>query len=265
MVVGAREPFGEPPALAGIDEVGDDQAVGKGQGRLDRFGQPLLHRLLDLEPVDDDVDGVLLLLVQLGWLVGEVMRLAVDQRPAEPRCLELAEELAVLALAAADDRRDDLEARAFLHRQDAVDDLLGGLARDGLAALGAMRAPGTGVEKAQVVVDLGDGADGRPRVAAGRLLVDGHRRRQTFDEVDIGLVHLAEELAGVRAQRFDVAALPLGEDRVERQRGLSRAGETGEHDEGVPRKIDGDVLQVVLARPANNQPFGHPINATDAP
>ena len=41
--------------------------------------------------------------------------------------------------------------------------------------------------------------------------------RQALDEVDVGLVHLAEELAGVRRQRLDVAALALGEDRVERQ------------------------------------------------
>jgi hypothetical protein len=50
-----------------------------------------------------------------------------------------------------------------------------------------------------------------------RLLVDRDRRRQALDEVDVGLVHLAEELAGVGRQRLDVAALALGVDRVERE------------------------------------------------
>ena len=40
---------------------------------------------------------------------------------------------------------------------------------------------------------------------------------EVLDEVDVGLVHLAEELLGVGRKRLDVAALPLGEDRVERQ------------------------------------------------
>ena len=39
--------------------------------------------------------------------------------------------------------------------------------------------------------------------------------RQALDEVDVGLVHLAEELPGVGGERFDVAALALGEDGVE--------------------------------------------------
>ena len=93
----------------------------------------------------------------------------------------------------------------------------GRLPGDRLAADRAVRPAGARPEQAQVVVDLGDGADGRAGVAVGGLLVDRHRRRQALDEVDVGLVHLAEELPGVRRQRLDVPALPLGEDRVERQ------------------------------------------------
>ena len=59
--------------------------------------------------------------------------------------------------------------------------------------------------------------------------------RQALDEVDVGLVHLAEELAGVGRERLDVAALALGEDRVERQAGLARPGQPGEDDQGVAR------------------------------
>ena len=98
-----------------------------------------------------------------------------------------------------------------------VDDLLRGLFGDGFATDGAVRHTDARPQQTQVVVDLGDGAHRGTRVARGRLLVDGHRRGQPLDEVDVGLVHLTEELTCVGRQGLDVAALTLGEDRVEGQ------------------------------------------------
>ena len=88
----------------------------------------------------------------------------------------------------------------------------------GMPAVRAVRLAEPGVEDAQVVVDLGDGADGRARALARRLLLDADGRRQAGDVLDLRLLHLAEELAGVAGQRLDVAPLALGVDRVERQR-----------------------------------------------
>ena len=127
----------------------------------------------------------------------------------------------------------------------------------GDAAHGAVRAPGAGVEQPQVVVDLGDRADGRARVLRRGLLVDRHGRAQALDEVDVGLVHLAEELPGVRRERLDVAALALGEDRVEGQARLAGAGEPGEHDQGVAGQVERDVLEVVLARAPDDELVSH--------
>ncbi len=106
-------------------------------------------------------------------------------------------------------------------------------------------------EKAHVVVDFGDGADGGARVAAGAFLVDGNRRGQAVDVVDVRFFHLAEELAGVRREGLNVATLALGEDRVERQRGLAGAGETGKDNELVSWDVDIDVFEVVLTSAAN--------------
>ena len=55
-------------------------------------------------------------------------------------------------------------------------DLLGRLGGDGPFALRAMRAPQRGEEHPQVVVDLGDGADGGARMADRRPLLDGDGR-----------------------------------------------------------------------------------------
>ena len=106
-------------------------------------------------------------------------------------------------------------------------------------------------EQAQVVVDLGHRADGRARVARGRLLVDGDRRGQALDVVDVRLLHLAEELPRVGRQRLDVAALALRVDGVERERALAGAGQAGDDDQLVARDVEVDAAQVVLAGAAD--------------
>ena len=261
VVVGARHLLREPQLTprvlrVEVDEVEDHETAGEVEGGLHRVGEPSLGRLLDREPVDDDLDGVLLLLVERRRVV-EGVRLAVDAGTGEALGLQLLEELDVLALAAADHRREHLEAAAPLEGEHPVDDLLGRLALDRRAAGRAVGVADAGEQQAEVVVDLGDRADGRARVLRGRLLVDRHRGREALDEVDVGLVHLAEELARVGRQRLDVAALALGEDRVERQARLPGAGEPREDDEGVAGQVEGDVLEVVLPGTPDDELVGH--------
>ena len=121
----------------------------------------------------------------------------------------------------------------------------------GRSQLGQWGWPTRGVEQAEVVVDLGDGADGGAGAAAGGLLLDGDGGGEAVDGVDVGALHLVEELAGVGGEGFDVAALAFGVDGVEGERGLAGAGEAGDDGEGVARDADVDVAQVVLARSAD--------------
>src|SRR6185312_7906405 len=110
--------------------------------------------------------------------------------------------------------------------------------RDRAAADRAVRLADPRVQQPQVVVDLCDRADRGARVAARGLLVDGDRRGQAVDEVDVGLVHLAQELPGIRGQRLDVPALAFGEDRVKGQAGLTGPGQPGEDDQRVARQVE---------------------------
>ncbi len=161
--------LGEHPLAIGVfggevDEVERHEAAGQPERGLDRVGEPALGGLLDRQPVDDDLDRVLLLLVELRG-VGQRMGLAVDAGAREALRLQLAEQVDVLALAAADDRRQNLESRALLELEDAVDDLLWRLPSDRAATDRAVRPTRAGEQQAEVVVDLGDRADGRARVA----------------------------------------------------------------------------------------------------
>ena len=200
--------------------------------------------------VDDDVDVVLELLVELGR-VGDLVERAVDLDALEALLLQLGQLLPVLALAAARDRRQQVEARALGQRQHAVDHLRHGLALDRQPRCRRVGHADAREQQAQVVVDLGDGADGGARVLGGRLLLDRDGGRQAVDVVDVRLLHHLQELARVGRQALHVAALAFGVDRVEGERGLARARQPREHDERVARDFEIDVLQVVLARPAD--------------
>ena len=90
------------------------------------------------------------------------MHLAVDASAGVALGGEVGEQGLVGALATAHHRGEHLEARAVGELEDPVDDLLRGLAHDLRAALGAVGHPDPGVEQPEVVVDLGDGADGGP-------------------------------------------------------------------------------------------------------
>jgi hypothetical protein len=103
------------------------------------------------------------------------------------------------------------------------------------------------VEQAQEVVDLGQRADRALAPAAAGALLDGDGRRDAEHGVDVGPRRRLHELARVGVERFEVAALALGEEDVEGQRGLARAGHAGDDGEAVARDVDVDVLQVVLA------------------
>ena len=213
-------------------------------------------RGLEEDAVDDGFDGVVLAAVEQERL-GEVAHFAIDAG-AKALLVKLIEQIFKLALAASNNGRHDGDTLALAEFKDALDDLFGGLAGDGTAAVGAVRRADGGVEQAKIVVDLGDGADGGAGAAAGGFLLDGDGRAEAFNGVDIGALNLVEKLAGIGGEGLDVAALALGVDGVEGERTFAGAGEAGDHGEGVAGNAHTDVAQVMLARPAHrNVSDGH--------
>ena len=82
-------------------------------------------------------------------------------------------------------------------------------------------------------------------------MLDGNRRRQPVDLVDVRLLHHLQELARIGRQRFDIAALALGVNGIEGERRFSRARQPSEHHQPVARNFQIDVFKIVLARAAN--------------
>ena len=231
----------------------------KAIGEFQRLFQRIRKARGDVRPhhdaVDDDVDVVGEFLVERRRF-GDLVEPAVDFDALVALLHKVGELLAVLALPPAHDRREQIKPRAFRQRHDAVDHLRDGLALDRQAGRRRIGHADARPEEPHVIVDLGDGADGRARIARGGFLLDRNRRRQAVDLVDVRLLHHLQKLPRVSRQALDIAALALGIDGVEGERGLAGAGQAGEHHEAVARNVEIDIFEVVLARAADRDGAG---------
>ena len=181
----------------------------------------------------------------------EADRLPSTRTRVKPGAAKLVPERLVRLAVAALDGSHHVDLRAFGQVQHLLDDLVGRLRADRLAAARAMRLAQPGEQDAQIVVDLGHRADRRARALARRLLLDGDGRRQPGDLLDLRLLQRSQELAGVARQAFDVAPLALGVERVDRQRALARAAGAAADASSCARDVDVDPLQIVLPRAAD--------------
>ena len=216
------------------------------EGGLQGIGKAVAKVRPGDEAVNDDLDVMDALGVYLGNLINGVDG-AVNPDAGESSGAGVINDRLALTLASAPDRGKQDQARAGGQGGDGVNHLRDGLRLDATTALGAVGNTDAGVEEAQVIVDFGDGADGRSWVARYGLLVDGDGGRKSINAVDIGLVKLAKELAGVGREAFDEASLALGEDGVEREGRLARTGQAGDDDQLVSGQVDIDVLEIVGA------------------
>ena len=154
----------------------DQRPLAQPEGLLHRLRQPppRVLRRRRLQAVDDHLDVMLNLAVQ-PEVVGQRIDLAVDAGADVSGLGEIDEQVLVLPLLAARDRGEHAEGRAGGEVEDPGDDLLAGLGGDGAVAARAVALAHAGEEDAQVVVDLGDGPDGRTRVPTAGLLLDRDR------------------------------------------------------------------------------------------
>jgi hypothetical protein len=227
------------------------QALGQLQGCLDRVREAALYALTDHKPVYNDFYVVLVVLVE-AKIDRKLVQLAVDPDTGEAALGQLFEHPPVLALASPHHWREHHEARLLGEGKYLLDHLLRRRGGDGEATDVAVRPPCAGVEQTQVVVDLRYRGDRGAGVVGRGLLVDGDSRRETVDVVDVGLIHLAEELPGVGREALHVAALPLRVDGVECKRRLAATREPGHHHHHIARHGDRYVLEVVFARPPHD-------------
>ena len=151
------------------------------RGRLlNRLGDTAQRILTDHDAIDHDLDIVLEFLIQIDRIV-ERAHFTVDTHAAKALGAKVLKQFGVLAFSPAHHRCQHKRAAALPRRQDLVGNLVGRLALNDAAAFGTVRGAHTGEQQAQIVINLGYGANRRARVFRRRLLVDRHRRRKAVD------------------------------------------------------------------------------------
>jgi hypothetical protein len=154
------------------------------------------------------------------------------------------------------DGRHDVELRAGWFFEQLIDDLIGRLRPNRNLTLGAMRLAKPCEQDAEVVVNFSHGTDGGSRRVASVALFDGDCRRKAVDMIDLRLLHLADELASVRTEAFDVASLAFGIDRVHGERRFSGTARPAKDGHLVAWDFHVQVPEVVLAGAADGDVGG---------
>src|SRR5208337_2820538 len=119
---------------------------------------------------------------------------------------------------------------------------------DGQIAVRAKDCAQPSEKKPQVVVNLGQGADGGPGIMRQTFLFYCNRRAQSLDLIDKRCIEPSGHLARVGGQGLKIAPLPFGEKGVEGERRFARAAHPGDYDKPVSRDSQVDAFEVVLAR-----------------
>ncbi len=217
---------------------------------LQGIGQAGPDVVSDAKSVNHDLDGVLFVLVQSGKLV-QVGDDTVNPGANEAVGAEFVEHMQMFALAPFYDGRKQHDSGTFRQVQDLIGHLADGPGLEPDAVIGAVGLSHAREQEPQIVIDFGNCADSGPGIVAAGFLFDTDCRRKAVDVVDVRFFHHRQKLSRIGGQRFDVPSLTLGVQRVEGERGLSRPGEPGDHDQPVAWNVEVDVLEVMRPRTTN--------------
>ena len=227
------------------------------QRRLHRIRQPRPNSLPEHEPIHHRLDRVPSGLFQPDrFRLSQFKNLAIHPHADEAFAFHLLDHVAKLAHFIPHQRSEQDDLRLRRESENLIDDLLRRLAMDRLPGGGIVRLPDGREQNAQVIVYLRRGRNRRPRIRPRAPLFDRDRRRKPFDEIDVRLFHLIEELPGVGGKALDVTPLSLRIESIESERRLARPAHAGNHDQFFPRNLKMEILEIVLACTADLDSFG---------
>src|SRR5262249_48134558 len=125
-------------------------------------------------------------------------KLAVDASAQKSLLQQIDEQVLVFALLTLNERRENRIASPLWQPEHSIQNLLTRLSRNRSAALVTTGRSDASEQNSQVLVDLGDRPDRTARISTARLLLNGDRRSQSGNRIDVWLGHLAQKLSSIR-------------------------------------------------------------------
>ena len=110
------------------------------------------------------------------------------------------------------------------------------------AAIRTMRNTDPCIQQPEVIINLCHCPHRGTWIPVRGFLVNRNSRRQSLNPLYIRLLHLSQELPCIRRQRLHVSSLAFRIDRIKREGGLTRTGQSCEYHEFVSRNIYIDCL-----------------------
>ena len=225
-------------------------------GCLHTVGKAAGNILADNKTIHHDVDVVLDVLGE-GDLLIQFIHLSIHADADIAAAAGIGKDLGMLTLASTHHRCHHLDACTLGQGHNAVDDLIHRLLADLFSALGTVGRTYPRPQKAHIVIDLRHRTHGGAGILGCGFLIDGDGGAQALNIVHIGLVHLPQKHTGIGAEGLHIAALSLGIDGIECQRGLAAAAETRQHHQLVAGDGYINILQVILPRAFYENFFMH--------
>ena len=202
------------PEFPGFGVKYGEGAFPRSEGRHDRTPDPCRIFLSWLHLVHHQFDEVNLVAVQ-GVHSDQVLDFPVDAHLGEAAAPQLVEQFAVVALAAPHQGSEEDAFDPVVFLEDQVHYLVVGIAYHLPAGNRRKCAGRLGIEQAEEIVDLGDGADRGPGVLSGGLLFYGDDGRKTGDALYFRFFQNSHKMLRVCGEGIHVPSLALRIDGVE--------------------------------------------------
>ena len=190
-------------------------------------------------------------LIKLDLLLREIILISIHTNAHIARSSCPLQSLLMASLLPPHHRGEHQNLRSLRKKPNTIHHLIYCLLLNHPAALRAMGNSDSRIQEAEIIIDLRHRSHSRSRISIRRFLVDGNRRRKSFDLIHIRLLHLSEELSCIRRQRLHISSLSLGINGIKGKTGLSGSGKSGQNHQLVSRNGDIDVLQIMLPGPRN--------------
>ena len=133
---------------------------------------------------------MLVIFLQLD-LLGQIIQMSIDLHTDKSALSGFFQHFHMLTFPAFDHRGQQLNLRSLWQRHDLIHHLIHTLLMDLSAAFGTVWCADPCIEQTEIIIDLRHCSHRRSWITVGGFLINGNGRRQSFNTLNVRLLHLS--------------------------------------------------------------------------